>query len=113
MLHMELPQINVLSKIDLTENYGKLGLIMTLNLPHFVSSIIYQNENNQRPVLFSCQLLLMDLLQLLILIARQMCKIYRIHNTVLIKTLILLSTGLIYNGLMTQIILIGLFKYLS
>jgi Conserved hypothetical ATP binding protein len=26
MLHLELPHINVLSKIDLIENYGKLGM---------------------------------------------------------------------------------------
>lgn len=26
MLHLELPHINVLSKIDLIENYGKLGI---------------------------------------------------------------------------------------
>ena len=28
MLHLELPHINVLSKIDLIENYGKLGVVM-------------------------------------------------------------------------------------
>lgn len=26
MLHLELPHVNVLSKIDLMENYGKLGV---------------------------------------------------------------------------------------
>jgi len=29
MLHMELPHINVLSKIDLIESYGKLGAVIT------------------------------------------------------------------------------------
>lgn len=28
MLHLELPHINVLSKIDLIENYGKLGMVI-------------------------------------------------------------------------------------
>lgn len=27
MLHLELPHINVLSKIDLIGNYGKLGMV--------------------------------------------------------------------------------------
>ena len=27
MIHLELPHINVLSKIDLIENYGKLGVL--------------------------------------------------------------------------------------
>lgn len=27
MLHLELPHVNVLSKIDLIENYGKLGTV--------------------------------------------------------------------------------------
>lgn len=30
MLHMELPHINVLSKIDLIESYGKLGMALVL-----------------------------------------------------------------------------------
>ncbi len=29
MLHLELPHINVLSKIDLIESYGKLGNFLT------------------------------------------------------------------------------------
>lgn len=29
MLHLELPHINVLSKIDLIESYGKLGVVIT------------------------------------------------------------------------------------
>ena len=29
MLHLELPHINVLSKIDLIESYGKLGAVTT------------------------------------------------------------------------------------
>jgi hypothetical protein len=29
MLHLELPHINVLSKIDLIESYGKLGAVIT------------------------------------------------------------------------------------
>lgn len=36
MLHLELPHINVLSKIDLIENYGKLGQI------NFMTSIIHK-----------------------------------------------------------------------
>lgn len=28
MLHLELPHINVLSKIDLIENYGNLGIVL-------------------------------------------------------------------------------------
>ncbi len=28
MLHLELPHINVLSKIDLIESYGKLGMVI-------------------------------------------------------------------------------------
>ncbi|CAM0148005.1 unnamed protein product [Urochloa decumbens] len=31
MLHLELPHINVLSKIDLIENYGNLGIILPLS----------------------------------------------------------------------------------
>lgn len=30
MLHLELPHVNVLSKIDLIENYGKLGVVLNL-----------------------------------------------------------------------------------
>ena len=30
MLHLELPHINVLSKIDLIENYGNLGIISSI-----------------------------------------------------------------------------------
>lgn len=30
MLHLELPHINVLSKIDLIESYGKLGIFFSL-----------------------------------------------------------------------------------
>lgn len=41
MLHLELPHINVLSKIDLIENYGKLGmvtafLILTLSMKYML-----------------------------------------------------------------------------
>mgnify|MGYP000919671702 CR=1 FL=1 len=41
MLHLELPHINVLSKIDLIENYGKLGvviafLILTLSVKYML-----------------------------------------------------------------------------
>ena len=32
MLHMELPRINVLSKIDLIENYGNLGIVPSIFL---------------------------------------------------------------------------------
>jgi hypothetical protein len=32
MLHMELPHINVLSKIDLIENYGNLGIVPSIFL---------------------------------------------------------------------------------
>jgi hypothetical protein len=28
MLHLELPHVNVLSKIDLIESYGKLGMVI-------------------------------------------------------------------------------------
>lgn len=28
MLHMELPHVNVLSKIDLIESYGRLGVVV-------------------------------------------------------------------------------------
>jgi len=30
MLHLELPHINVLSKIDLIENYGNLGIMSSI-----------------------------------------------------------------------------------
>ena len=30
MLHLELPHVNVLSKIDLIENYGNLGIISSI-----------------------------------------------------------------------------------
>jgi hypothetical protein len=32
MLHLELPHINVLSKMDLIESYGKLGILLILSL---------------------------------------------------------------------------------
>lgn len=32
MLHLELPHVNVLSKIDLIENYGKLGVVLSVSL---------------------------------------------------------------------------------
>ena len=35
MLHMELPHINVLSKIDLIESYGKLGMVMACSFAIF------------------------------------------------------------------------------
>lgn len=34
MLHLELPHINVFSKIDLIENYGKLGGFLPILLMH-------------------------------------------------------------------------------
>jgi GPN-loop GTPase len=38
MLHMELPHINVLSKIDLIENYGELGTEASFfEFEHFAS----------------------------------------------------------------------------
>jgi hypothetical protein len=39
MLHLELPHINVLSKIDLIESYGKLGVAL-LFLSCFLNYVI-------------------------------------------------------------------------
>ena len=35
MLHLELPHINVLSKIDLIENYGNLGIVLVCSCLYF------------------------------------------------------------------------------
>lgn len=40
MIHLELPHINVLSKIDLIESYGKLGVLMLIVLLFSLFTVI-------------------------------------------------------------------------
>lgn len=41
MLHLELPHVNVLSKIDLIESYGKLGMVMIFILKEMVIIFVF------------------------------------------------------------------------
>lgn len=84
MLHLELPHVNVLSKIDLIENYGRLGMFYCIRLCQVKADHI-DNCN--------CCLFLL-ILQLLTLTSIRMCKTYHIYNIILTKILALPSTGL-------------------
>lgn len=91
MLHLELPHINVLSKIDLIESYGKLGAVITRFQMSAVRCILLYAGYSER---FTCWLYILWL-QPLTLISIQTCKTCRIYNTILIKILALLSTGVV------------------
>lgn len=94
MLHLELPHINVLSKIDLIESYGKLGAVIThFQILDFRSILLFSGYSDR----FICWLYVW-LLQPLTLISIQTCKTCLIYNTILIKILALLSTGVMWYG---------------
>lgn len=94
MLHLELPHVNVLSKIDLIENYGKLGVVLSVSLllVCLVWNIRYCHE--LLSATFPHQSITLRMLQLLILSTIRMCKICHIYSMLWVRTLVLLSTGL-------------------
>ena len=94
MLHLELPHVNVLSKIDLIENYGKLGVVLSVSLllVCLVWNIRYCHE--LLSATFPHQSITLRMLQLLISSTIRMCKICHIYSMLWVRTLVLLSTGL-------------------
>lgn len=40
MLHVELPHVNVLSKMDLMEQYGKLGELIRVCFKHILQAVV-------------------------------------------------------------------------
>lgn len=86
MLHLELPHINVLSKIDLIGSYGKLGFVFFFFLSHAAWALRFEQN------ILKCALLF--LLQLSTSISTQMPKTYHICSTTLIRILVHLNTGL-------------------
>lgn len=94
MLHLELPHVNVLSKIDLIESYGKLGAVITLFQMSGVRCILLYAGYSERFIYW----LYVLLLQPLTLISIQTCKTCHIYNTSSIKILALLSTGAMCYG---------------
>ena len=49
MLHMELPHVNVLSKIDLIENYGKLGMFAAFLFPSSFAPAFGPEQTDHAP----------------------------------------------------------------
>lgn len=48
MLHVELPHVNILSKMDLIEQYGKLGTLKVLGFTSTITNVT-QNTSNFIP----------------------------------------------------------------
>lgn len=40
MLHVELPHVNVLSKMDLMEQYGKLGKLIRVSFKQILQAVV-------------------------------------------------------------------------